>query len=264
MRPFLTDHFGNPSSHHWAGAPAKAAVERARGQVAGLLGARPDEVVFTSGGTEANNHALQGVVLRQPRPGRPRRHHARSSTRRCLKPLEFLRTLGAKVTVVPVDRQGRVDPGRRPARHHPAHHPGQRDARQQRGRDGPAHRRDRRDRPRRRRPHAHRRRPERRQDPGAGGRPRRGPALRGRPQALRAQGGRRPLRPPRARGSSPLMHGAGHESGRRAGTENVLLDVALGAACELAGRWTGAEARPRAAGPLRGRRCTRRSARASP
>ncbi len=63
MRPFLTAHFGNPSSQHWAGAPAKAAVEGARAQVAALLGCDPDEVVFTSGGTEANNHALKGVFF---------------------------------------------------------------------------------------------------------------------------------------------------------------------------------------------------------
>ena len=50
MKPFLTDHFGNPSSHHWAGAPAKEAVERARSQVAGLLGCGPGEIVFTSFG----------------------------------------------------------------------------------------------------------------------------------------------------------------------------------------------------------------------
>lgn len=55
MRPFLTEHFGNPSTHHWAGAPAKAAVERARAQVATLLGCDRGEVVFTSGGSESNN-----------------------------------------------------------------------------------------------------------------------------------------------------------------------------------------------------------------
>ncbi len=77
MRPFLTEHYGNPSSHHWAGAPAKAAVERAREQVAGILGYAADEVVFTSGGSESNNHALKGVFFahRDPRQpsGRPAR-----------------------------------------------------------------------------------------------------------------------------------------------------------------------------------------------
>ncbi|HBX42464.1 MAG TPA: cysteine desulfurase NifS, partial [Deltaproteobacteria bacterium] len=51
MRPFLSDHYGNPSSLHWAGMPAKDAVEKARGQVAALLECDPTEVVFTSGGT---------------------------------------------------------------------------------------------------------------------------------------------------------------------------------------------------------------------
>ena len=63
MRPFLTDHYGNPSSLHWAGMPAKDAVEKARGQVASLLGCDPTEVVFTSGGSESNNHAIKGVFF---------------------------------------------------------------------------------------------------------------------------------------------------------------------------------------------------------
>ena len=64
MRPYLADHFGNPSSGHWASGEAKAALETARGQVAALLGCRSDEVVFTSGGSEANNLALKGFVFR--------------------------------------------------------------------------------------------------------------------------------------------------------------------------------------------------------
>src|SRR3989337_3372998 len=63
MRPFLTDHYGTPSSLHWAGTPAIDAVEQARGQVAGILGCDPTEVVFTSGGSEANNHAIKGIFL---------------------------------------------------------------------------------------------------------------------------------------------------------------------------------------------------------
>ena len=61
MRPLLEGTFGNPSSSHWAGTPAKAALEAARGEVARLLGCGLDEVVFTSGGSEANNLALKGV-----------------------------------------------------------------------------------------------------------------------------------------------------------------------------------------------------------
>ena len=63
MRPFLADHYGNPSSGHWAAATAKAALETARGQVASLLGCHKDEIVFTSGGSEANNLALKGAFF---------------------------------------------------------------------------------------------------------------------------------------------------------------------------------------------------------
>src|ERR1051325_5798689 len=63
MRPFLDQAFGNPSSGHWASAPAKGALEKARAQVAERLGCEPDEVVFTSGGSEANNLALKGVFF---------------------------------------------------------------------------------------------------------------------------------------------------------------------------------------------------------
>ena len=58
MRPFLAEHYGNPSSLLCAGAPAKDAVEKARGQVAGLLGCDPTGLVFTSGGSESNNYAI--------------------------------------------------------------------------------------------------------------------------------------------------------------------------------------------------------------
>src|SRR5688572_3244995 len=64
MLPFLAEHYGNPSSSHALGRAAHEAVEDARGQVAALLGADADEIVFTSGGTESNNLALQGVMQR--------------------------------------------------------------------------------------------------------------------------------------------------------------------------------------------------------
>jgi cysteine desulfurase len=64
MLPWLTEHFGNPSSPHVFGQRARDAVERARGQVAALLAADPAGVVFTGGGTEANNHAIRGAVRR--------------------------------------------------------------------------------------------------------------------------------------------------------------------------------------------------------
>ena len=63
MRPYLEDHHGNPSASHWAGQPAREAVERARAQVAGLLGCLPSEIVFTSGGTESNNFAIKGAFF---------------------------------------------------------------------------------------------------------------------------------------------------------------------------------------------------------
>ncbi len=63
MRTVLAEPFGNPSSEHWAGEPARHAIEKARAQVAVLLGCKPNEIVFTSGGSEANNHALKGVFF---------------------------------------------------------------------------------------------------------------------------------------------------------------------------------------------------------
>src|SRR4051812_28543667 len=63
MLPYLREHFGNPSSSHVYGQTAQAAVERARQQVADALGARPDEMVFTGGGSEASNLALKGPVF---------------------------------------------------------------------------------------------------------------------------------------------------------------------------------------------------------
>jgi cysteine desulfurase len=69
MRPYLTEAFGNPSSLHWFGQQARAALDEARAQVAGLIGASPNEIVFTGSGTEADNMALRGVAAatREPR-----------------------------------------------------------------------------------------------------------------------------------------------------------------------------------------------------
>src|SRR5581483_5609726 len=63
MLPYLREDFGNPSSVHEYGRRAHEAVERARAQVAALLGAQPDEIIFTGGGTEASNHAIKGVCF---------------------------------------------------------------------------------------------------------------------------------------------------------------------------------------------------------
>ena len=63
MLPYLRDHFGNPSSTHAFGRTAHEAVEKARKQVAEFIGAQPEEIIFTGGGTEASNHALKGAVF---------------------------------------------------------------------------------------------------------------------------------------------------------------------------------------------------------
>jgi len=109
MRLFLDGAFGNPSSGHWASAPAKAALEHARDQVAALLGASPDEIVFTSGGSEANNLAIKGTFLALRHKGE---HIVTTAVEHpaVLAPCRFLERLGATVTVLPVDGTGRVDP----------------------------------------------------------------------------------------------------------------------------------------------------------
>lgn len=70
MRPYLEEHFGNPSSSHWYGRKTREAVETARAQVAALLNCTPSEVLFTSGGTESNNYAIRGIALARSRHGK--------------------------------------------------------------------------------------------------------------------------------------------------------------------------------------------------
>src|SRR6516225_3592462 len=65
MMPYLVQHFGNPSSTHTFGKAAHDAVDQARCQVADFLGAQPEEIIFTSGGTEASNHAIKGSAFRR-------------------------------------------------------------------------------------------------------------------------------------------------------------------------------------------------------
>ncbi len=109
LQPFLSDHHGNPSSNHWAGKPVKMAVERARNQVAELLGCSPEEIIFTSGGTESNNHAIKGAFFALKHRGT---HIITTQIEHpsVLKPCQFLEKLGASVTYIPVDQKGKVDP----------------------------------------------------------------------------------------------------------------------------------------------------------
>ncbi|MGH6893486.1 MAG: cysteine desulfurase family protein [Dongiaceae bacterium] len=109
MRPFLGEAFGNPSSGHWASAPAKAALEEARTRIAALLGCGSDEVVFTSGGSEANNLALKGAFFALRHKGE---HIITTQIEHPAihGPCKFPERLGATVTCLPVNGTGQVDP----------------------------------------------------------------------------------------------------------------------------------------------------------
>jgi cysteine desulfurase len=232
MRPFLDGAFGNPSSGHWAAAPAKAALENARSQVAALLGSAPDEVVFTSGGSEANNQALKGVAYALRAKGD---HIITSAVEHpaVLAPCAFLSKLGYRITLMPVDGFGRIDPDdvRRAitpktiliSLMHANNEVGtiqpvEDVARIARERDVLLH-------------------TDAAQSVGkvptnvnslavdllsiAG-------------HKVYAPKGVGALHVRRGTPLEPLVHGAGHEGGRRAGTESALLAAALGTACRLA------------------------------
>ncbi|MDD2340470.1 MAG: cysteine desulfurase NifS [Methanosarcina sp.] len=109
MLPFLKEHFGNPSSLYSIGREGKEAVEAAREQLAKALGANPEEVYFTSGGTESDNWAIKGTAFARRKKGKhiittPIEHHA------VLYPCKHMETQGFDVTYLPVDRYGLVDP----------------------------------------------------------------------------------------------------------------------------------------------------------
>ena len=108
MRRLLDRDFGNPSSGHWAGRPARDAIREARRRIASLLGCDADEIVLTSGGSEANNQVVKGVALRAASPP----HIVTTAVEHpaILEPCRFVESLGARITVVPVDRDGLVDP----------------------------------------------------------------------------------------------------------------------------------------------------------
>ncbi|HUL23450.1 MAG TPA: cysteine desulfurase family protein [Thermodesulfobacteriota bacterium] len=242
MRPFLSQHFGNPSSQHWAGIPAKEAVEHARQQVAELLQCSPEEIVFTSGGSESNNHAIKGVFFALKGKGN---HIITTQIEHpaVINPCRFLEGLGAEVTYIPVDQYGRVDPQDIQKAIAPttilitvmhannevgtiqpieeiskiARERGiflHTDAAQSVGKIG-----------------------SKVDDLGID-------LLSIAGHKLYAPKGIGALYIRKGTVIEPLIHGAGHESGRRAGTENVLLIVGLGKACEIAKRYLGNDGMP--------------------
>ncbi len=109
MLAYLSDIFGNPSSIHSFGQEAKAVVEESRDKIAALVGARSEEIVFTSGGTEADNFAIKGIAYANEGKGNhiittTIEHHAVMET------CKFLQKRGFEVTYLPVDSYGMVDP----------------------------------------------------------------------------------------------------------------------------------------------------------
>ncbi|NOY78122.1 MAG: selenide, water dikinase SelD [Calditrichaeota bacterium] len=107
MMPYLREAFGNPSSSHWYGNQTKKAVEEARRQLADLLGCQPDEVVFTGGGSESNNWAVKGVAEAHREKGT---HIITSQIEHdaILNPCRYLEHHGFRVTYLPVDEYGMV------------------------------------------------------------------------------------------------------------------------------------------------------------
>ncbi len=110
MLPYFTEIFGNPSSIYACGQEAKGAVEEARSKVARLIGARDEEIVFASGGTEADNFAIKGTAYANESKGNhiiasAIEHHA------VLETCKFLQKRGYSITYLPVDKYGMVDPG---------------------------------------------------------------------------------------------------------------------------------------------------------
>jgi cysteine desulfurase len=248
MLPYLGDgenayvaSFGNPSSSHLFGKAAHEAVARARHQVATLLGAQPDEIVFTGGGSEASNLAIKGSVLTRPRRllGRWARgaHVIISAVEHpaTAKPCEFLTRLGCRVTVVPVDRDGLVDPDDvRKALSRDTVLVSVMHANNEVGTMQPIKEIAESTRSRGVRLHTDAAQsvgkvPVDVRDLGVD-------MLTVAGHKLYAPKGIGALYVRRGVELEPLIHGAGHEAGRRAGTENVPYIVGLGAACESAGK----------------------------
>lgn len=107
--PYFKEVFGNASSVHQFGQQARKAIDEAREKIANFIGVSPKEIVFTSGGTEANNLAIKGIAYANERKGKhiitsSMEHHA------VLNPCKYLEKKGFKVTYLPVDKYGLVDP----------------------------------------------------------------------------------------------------------------------------------------------------------
>lgn len=109
MLPFLRDQYGNPSSLHWFGREARRALDKARGHAANLIGAEPDEIVFTSGGTEADNQAILGMAELTGKPG-GRIITTSIEHQAVLNSCLHLQKKGFRITFLPVDYEGRVNP----------------------------------------------------------------------------------------------------------------------------------------------------------
>ena len=109
MLPFIQSYFGNPSSSYSIGKSNKEAINRARERVASLINAKPDEIIFTGGGTESNNHAIRGIAFANAEKGK---HIITSSVEHpaVTEVCQYLLNYGYEITWLPVDSYGTVDP----------------------------------------------------------------------------------------------------------------------------------------------------------
>lgn len=239
MLPYLRTHFGNPSSSHWYGTEAQTAVQHARNQVASILGARPEEIVFTGGGSEADNLAIKGIAGAYRSRGK---HLITTQVEHpaVLESCGYLERHGFEVTYLPVDNYGLVSPDDVAQAIRPdtilitVMHTNNEVGTVQplaaiseiaRARDIPLH-------------------TDAAQS--VGKIPTRVDELGVDLLTVAAH----KLYGPKGVGAlyvrsgltlEPLIHGAGHEGGRRAGTENVAGMVGLGAACQIAEETLAAE-----------------------
>ena len=108
MQPYLADYFGNPSSSHSFGIETKKAVENARKQVATLINCKPNEIIFTSGGSESNNYAIKGIAYAYENRGN---HIITSSIEHpaVVEVCKYLERKGFNITYIPVDEHGVID-----------------------------------------------------------------------------------------------------------------------------------------------------------